>query len=430
LISGFIILTLLIFLSAFFSGSESAFISLGEIDLIEISKSGKKNAKKLAGLIENRERLLSTILIGNNIVNIAANALNTSITINYTHLLGVSEEADVTLSAIGLAFIILLFGEIVPKSIALTHNRNISLFVSPVILVLEVILSPVLFFFDGASKALNRILSGKESRNSHISEKTVINIVSKGKELGVINDSEKELIQNVFIFDEREVYPVMTPRTAVFALEKSLTLGEAREAMLEKLFTRIPIYEGSIDNITGIVNLKNVFRHLLEGRQDMKLSELSEKPLFIYETLSLTSLLEQFKSSQNHIAIVVDEFGGMAGIVTLEDILEELVGEIFDEKDIVTSLIRKTGERSWIANGKADIITINKHIDGKILIDGEFETLQGLIMSNLDRLPTAGDNLTVGSHRFTVKKMKRNEILTVSILYEPAPHPAKESGQY
>jgi magnesium and cobalt exporter, CNNM family len=418
LIPGIITLVVLIFLSAFFSGTESAFISLSEIDLIEISKSGKKNGKVLARLIENKERLLSTILIGNNLANIAATALNTTLAIHYAPLMEISEEVSVAISAAGLVIVILIFGEIVPKSIAINHNRCIALFVSPLIAFLSILLTPFLFFFDGISKAVNRLLTGKDRKDSEISEKTVINIISKGEEIGVINESEKELIKNVFLFDEREVYPVMTPRTAVFALEETMTLGEAEKSVLAKQFTRIPIYSGSIDNITGIVNLKNVFRHLLADRHEMQLKELSRKPLFIYETLSLTSLLEQFKSAQNHMAIVVDEFGGMAGLVTLEDILEELVGEIYDEKDIVTSLIRPAGENSWVINGKTDIMTINKSVEGEILIDGEFETLQGLIMSNLDRLPVVGDTFVIEPHRFTVKKMKRNEILSVFVEYK------------
>ncbi|MBT4088458.1 MAG: HlyC/CorC family transporter [Deltaproteobacteria bacterium] len=423
MIIGIITLVLLIFLSAFFSGTESAFVSLSEIDLIEISKSRKKNRKTLIKLIENKERLLSTILIGNNVVNIAATSLNTILALQYAHLLGISEELSVMLSATGLAFTILLFGEIAPKSIAITHNRSISLFISPIIAFLSVLLTPILYFFDGISKAINSMLTGKTHRDFAISEKTVINIVARGQEMGVINESEEELIKNVFIFDEREVYPVMTPRTAVFGLEETLTLGEAQESMLEKQFTRVPIYAGSIDNITGIVNLKNVFKHLLDNRHDMQLRELSQKPLYIYETLSLTSLLEQFKSEQNHMAIVVDEFGGMAGIVTLEDILEELVGEIYDEKDVMTSSIRQSGENSWVINGKTDIVTINKNISGQIIIDGEFETLQGLIMSNLDRLPVVGDTLKIKPHQFTVKTMKRNEIMSVFVEYTCSDEP-------
>ncbi len=414
MITGIIFLVILICLSAFFSGMESAFISLGDIDLIEISKSDKKNRKLLVKLLENKEKLLGTILIGNNVVNIAATALNTTLAIKYSLDSGLSEELTVTISAAVLTITILIFGEIVPKSVALAHNRTLALFNAPVIWFLGGILTPANFFLDKISKFVNRLLRGKEPKSS-ITENTVINVVSKGEELGVIKETEKELIQNVFLFDEREVYPVMTPRTAVFALEDSKTLDEVQDELLEKQYTRIPVYAESIDNITGIVNLKVVLKYMLENRKDVALRKLAQKPLFIYETMSLTSLLEKFKSEKNHLAIVVDEFGGMAGIVTLEDILEELVGEIYDEKDEDTSLIRKLGEEKWLVRGRIDIITLNKYIPGNIEIDGEFETLQGLIMSKLDRLPIIGDVLNINPHRFTVSKMRKNQILTVLV---------------
>ena len=418
MVTGIIALTLLIFLSAFFSGMESAFISLGEIDLIEISKSGKKNRDILLKLLENKEKLLSTILVGNNIVNIAATALNTVLAIYYSTWLGLSEEMAVILFSSALAITILLFGEIAPKSIAISHNMGISLYMAPVILLLSRILYPVNYIFDKISKFLIVLFRGKGTKVG-ITEKTVINVISKGEELGFIKETEKNLIQNVFLFDEREVYPVMTPRTSVFALDESLLLSEVKKELLEKQFSRIPVYSDSIDNITGIINLKTVFRELLSEHENLKLKELAQKPLFVYETLSLTSLLEQFQSEQNHMAIVVDEFGGMAGIVTLEDILEELVGEIYDEKDEVSSLIQKPGEDKWLISGRIDIVTINKYISGEISIDGEFETLQGLIMSKLDHLPVVGDTLSIAPHRFTVKKMKKNEILSVVVEYIP-----------
>lgn len=414
MITGIIFLVILVFLSAFFSGMESAFISLGEIDLIEISKSGRKNHKILLKLLENKEKLLSTILIGNNVVNISATALNTTLAIHYSAELGLSEELTVMISAAILTLTILLFGEIVPKSIAINHNRKMALFNAPIIWLLSTLLSPFSFFLDKFSKLINLLFQSK-SQSSQITESTVINVVSKGEELGVIKETEKELIQNVFLFDEREVYPVMTPRTAVFALEDSLLLGDVQDELMEKQFSRIPVYAEAIDNITGILNLKTVFKELLENKKDVPLRQLAQKPLFVYETMSLTSLLEKFKSEQNHMAIVVDEFGGMAGIVTLEDILEELVGEIYDEKDEITSLIRKLGDKKWVVRGRIDIVTINKYIPGTIEIDGEFETLQGLIMSKLNRLPVVGDSLYIPPHQFTVSKMRKNQILSVVV---------------
>jgi magnesium and cobalt exporter, CNNM family len=419
LITGIIFLLILVLLSAFFSGMESAFISLSEIDLIEISNSGKKNSRLLLALLENKEKLLSTILIGNNVVNIAATALNTTLAIKYSRELGLSPEITVTISAVVLTITILIFGEIVPKSIAIAHNRSLALLNSPVIRFLSLVLTPINFFLQKISRFVNYLFRDKEQKNG-ITEDTVINVVSKGEELGVIKESEKKLIQNVFLFDEREVYPVMTPRPAVFALQDTLTLGEVQDELLDKQFSRIPVYSETIDNITGILNLKTVFRELLANQKDVPLKKLAQKPLFVYETMSLTSLLEKFKSEQNHMAVVVDEFGGMAGVVTLEDILEELVGEIYDEKDEESSLIRKLGENRWLVRGRLDIITLNKYIPGEIEIDGEFETVQGLIMSNLNRLPVVGDSLCIIPHQFTVSKMRKNQILTVVLEYLPA----------
>jgi putative hemolysin len=418
LATGITILVVLIFLSAFFSGIESAFVSLGEIDLIEIGRSSKKNRKILLKLLENKEKLLSTILIGNNAVNISATALNTVLAVHYAAKMGVSEEVAVTVSAVVLAIIILLFGEVSPKSIAISHNQKLSLLAAPIILVLSILLSPLSYFSDKIGKFMVFIFRGHDHNERQISESTVINVVSKGQEQGVIKETEKNLIKNVFLFDEREVYPVMTPRTAVFALKEDLILADVQDQLLEKQFSRVPIYADSIDNITGIINLKAVFRNLLKDRKDSKLKQLADKPLFVYETLSLSALLEKFKAEQTHMAVVVDEYGGMAGVVTLEDILEELVGEIYDEKD-EASLIRKVGDEKWMISGRTDIITINKGISGEIELEGEFETLQGLIMSKLERLPIVGDVLYVNPHQLTVMKMRQNEIVSVIVEYQP-----------
>ena len=405
--------------SAFFSGIESAYISLGEIDRIEVEKSKSKNRKILLKLLDNHERLLSTILIGNNLANIGASAWNTAIAIKVAPLLGIPSEWSVSLFAVGLTLVILLFGEITPKTIALVHNRRIALWTAPLLMALGMLFLPVSYFFDKISKFLNRIFVGKGGRGHAITESTVINVVSKGEELGVINEKEKTLIQNVFLFDEREVYPIMTPRTSVFALEENLTLAEVQSEMMERQFSRVPIFQDTIDNITGVVHLKTVCRELLNDRRDIPLKDLAQKTIFIYETLSLSALLEQFQAEQNHMAIVVDEFGGMAGVVTLEDILEELVGEIFDEKDVAVVPIRKLAEESWMIAGAVDIQSINKEISGEISVKGEYETLQGLIMSHLERIPVVGDSFYLEPHQFTVMQMNKHSVTSAKIVYQP-----------
>ena len=419
MILSFTILLILIVLSGFFSGIETAFISLSEIDLIEIEKSNRKNRRILLHLLDNKEKLLSTILTCNNIVNISASALNTILAPMYAPILGISEGLSIILSAGVLTIVILLFSEITPKSIALYHNVELSLVFAPVISVISVLFSPITYFFDKFSKILNQIFTTKNSKKHNLSEKTIINVVSRGEELGVINENEKNLIQNVFLFDEREVYPIMTPRTSVFALMDSMRLSEVKNELLEEQYSRVPIYNDTIDNITGIINLKTVYSHILNHKQDSRLIDLAQDPIFIYETLKISALLEQFRLKHNHMAIVMDEFGGMAGLVTLEDVLEELVGEIYDEKDEIDISIRQIEPEKWLINGNIDIITINKKIKGEIPPEGGFEVLQGLIMSNLERIPLIGDSLFIDPHRYEVVSMKKNEVTSVIIEYQP-----------
>ena len=419
MILGFTTLLILIVLSGFFSGIETAFISLGEIDLIEIEKSNRKNNRILLRLLDNKEKLLSTILTCNNIVNIAASALNAILAPLYAPILGISEGLSIILSAGILTIVILLFSEITPKSLAMNYNIGLSLLFAPVVFGISVLFSPITYFFDKFSKILNQIFTTKSSKKHNLSEKTIINIVSKGEELGVINENEKNLIQNVFLFDEREVYPIMTPRTSVFALMDSMRLSEVKNELLEKQYSRVPIYNDTIDNITGIINLKTVYSHILNHKQDSRLIDLAQDPIFIYETLKISALLEQFRLKHNHMAIVMDEFGGMAGLVTLEDVLEELVGEIYDEKDEIDISIRQIEPEKWLINGNIDIITINKKIKGEIPPEGGFEVLQGLIMSNLERIPLIGDSLFIDPHRYEVVSMKKNEVTSVIIEYQP-----------
>jgi putative hemolysin len=420
LISGFLFLGLLLIGSAFFSGSETAFFTLSSVDLVEIENSEYRNRDILLKLISKRDKLLTTILIGNNIVNIAASALTTKLAIQYTPILGFAEEYTITLFAAILTVIVLFSGEIVPKSIAMIYNRQLSLFFAPIMYFLSIVLQPISFIFDRGSLLIKKLLSSTKDRHGEITESTVINVVNKGQQLGVINNTEKDLIENVFLFDEREVDSVMTPRTKSFTLSDSLTIEEAIDEILDRRFTRIPLYSKNIDNITGILNVKKVMNELLRGDRKKKLSELAHKPFFVYETLPLSSLLKQFKTQRNLLAIVVDEFGGVAGLITMEDILEELVGEIFDEKDEVIQEIKQIGEFKWLIKGRTDIIAINKRIKGiksRIEEEEDYDTLQGFIMSSLERIPSVGDILTVDFLKFTVMRMHGNEIQLVMVEY-------------
>ena len=392
-------------------------ISLGQLDRLEIEKSKHPQVKNLLLLLQNKDRLLSTLLVGNNLVNVGASALATTMAINYAALMGWVEELTVTLAAVALTLLILFFGEITPKNFALKHNRAIALATTPLVRLIALVLYPASALLSWAS----RLMVGKHDDTHKISESTVINVVNKGEELGVINETEKSLIEKVFLFDEREVYPIMTPRTKVFALREECTLEAAQEEMLTNLYSRVPVYAESIDNITGIVNLKEVFKELLSGGAKKTLKELASKPLFVYETMGVSDLLERFRTLRTHIAIVVDEYGGLSGIITLEDLLEELVGEIFDEKDQDAQPGKKIGTGKWMVSGEMDLLTLNREIEGELNEEGDFETMQGLIMHRLKRLPKTGDRLQVREHRLTVMRMKQNRILQVMVEFLPHP---------
>ncbi|MDX2470261.1 MAG: hemolysin family protein [SAR324 cluster bacterium] len=420
MITGFIVLGLLLVLSAFFSGVESAFINLGDLEILEIEKEETRNAKILLKLLENKERLLSVILIGNNLSNIGASSLATAIAISYSKTSDFSEEATVAMAAGTLTLFILLFGEITPKSLAIAHSRKISLDAGPIILFLSWVFYPLAVILDVISSAITKISrGGEEGEENLISEVTVINVVNKGEEQGAINEREKTMIENVFLFDDREVYPIMTPRPKVFALNEESTLDEVKEELLTHQFSRIPIFKKNIDQIDGVVQLTTLLQALLAGKGGEQLKNFGNKPLFVYETLAISTLLERFRNEGNHLAVVVDEYGGMAGIVTLEDILEELVGEIFDEKDTIQDPIRPMGFQKWLVAGSTDLVAINREITGaNFNEDGSFESIQGLIMSSLERLPKTGDLLKVGEHLLTVMKMRQNEIISVMIEYQ------------
>ena len=411
---GYLVLTFLILFSSFFSGMEIAFFSLSELDLVEIENSKSRNRNILLGLLKDREKLLTTILVGNNVINIIASSLVGIFSVHIANTSNYSIQAVAGLFTGILTVVILFFGEIFPKNIAINHNKSLALFFSPAMLSLSTGLLPITFIFHRLSLLINRIFLPKNTGVS-ITESTVINVVKKGKELGVINQTETDLIQNVFVFDQREVSSIMTPRTSVFVLHDSSTIGEVLELLLEKGYSRIPIYSNVVDNITGIIIFKQILKELILGNKQVKLKALATKPKFVYETASISSLLDQFRQERTHLAVIVDEFGGMSGIVTLEDILEELVGEIFDETDVFFDAIKNIGPNKWLVQGRLDLITLNRKIQSTITIDEQYDTIQGLVMTQLNRVPRIGDKIEIENYRFTVMKMNKNEIQMVLI---------------
>jgi Mg2+/Co2+ transporter CorB len=330
-----IVLIVLLFLSAFFSGSETALVSISRLRVRHLVKHRKPGAKELKKLKEDPKRLLITILIGNNLVNVSASALATLIAMDIF-------KSNAVSYAIGImTFLILVFGEITPKSFATYHNRKIALLVAKPILFLSVILYPLVIFFDGIALFFMKIFGWGRKKKPVVTEAEIKSIVELGEDVGAIKKAEEVLIKNVFRFDDVEVEDIMTPKEKIFSLDAEKKLREVMPLILRKHYTRIPVYRDYPENIMGVISKNDILRCYANRKTDVPLRKIMKHIFYILDKRTIDVLLKQFLSKNIHLAVVMDENHVLRGIVTLEDVLEELVGEITDEKEIEHLKIKK-----------------------------------------------------------------------------------------
>lgn len=398
----FFILVVLLALSGFFSSAETALFSIS----MEKAKHAAKDKNRLNVLImrmkNDSHTLLTTILIGNNLVNVGASALATVVAIDFF-------EDNAVGNAVGIAtgvmtLLILVFGEIFPKSIATRNNIMIARIVIFPIYWLSFVFYPVIKILDFIPK-----ISGKIKKTPTVTEEELITIVEAVEEEGVIKEEEKELIRNIFDFDDINSSEIMTPRADMFVLESNKNLQ--MEDIIKSGFTRIPVIEGDIDHIIGIVHIKDLFRQQVESKEPVDIREVMRKPYFIPENKKLDTLLRQFKRQKQHMAIVVDEHGGVAGLITLEDVIEEIVGEISDETDKFEPHIVKVKSSEWIVLGKADIGEINKKVRMNIGESKEYDTFSGYVLEKIGRIPSEKERFEIDGFMITVKEMDGNRIM-------------------
>jgi putative hemolysin len=392
-----ILLIILLFLSAFFSSSETALFSISRTKARHLSKQrGKANAL-IYRLKEDPHRLLSTILIGNNIVNVAASALAAVLALRLfpNYALGLATGV--------MTFLILVFGEVFPKSMATRNNVLIARLIIFPIYWCSVLFWPVVFFLDFIPK-----LTGKIKRTPTVTEEELMTFVEVVEEEGEIKEEEKVLIHNIFEFDDTNASEIMTPRADMFVIEADAPLD--LKSITEEGFTRIPVIENTIDNVVGILNLKDVLAHQAQDKELPSVRQLMRPAYFVPEHKKLDSLLHQFKKRKNHMAIVVDEHGGVAGLITLEDALEELVGEIRDETDKEEPLIVKKKDKEWIVMGKTDIDAVNNVIGMHIPDSPEYSTFSGFMLERIGRIPSENEEFTVGEFNIIVKSKDGNRI--------------------
>lgn len=328
LVYSLILLGFLLFLSAFFSSSETALVSMSRLRVRHLLKQNKPGAKTLNKLKSDPKRLLITILICNNLVNVSASALATLIAIDIFKNNAVSFAIGIT------TFLLLLFGEITPKTFATYHNRRFSLLVARPIWFLSIILYPFVIIFDYLALFLMSLFGWEKKKKPVVTEAEIKSIVELGEDVGAIKKTEEALIKNVFRFDDVEVGDIMTPKKKIFSLESGQKLNNVISVVLKKPYTRIPLYRKSPEYIMGVINKNDILKCYAKNKKNTSLRKIMKNTFFILETSKIDLLLKQFLSKNIHLAVVIDDNHNIKSIVTLEDVLEELVGEITDEKEI------------------------------------------------------------------------------------------------
>ena len=386
----------LVALSAFFSASETAYTSLNRARLKSMANGGSRRAERALRLSEDYDRLLSGILIGNNIVNILSASLATVL---FVRLLG---GAGVSVSTAAMTVVVLMFGEIAPKSIAKERPERIALAFYPALSAILWLLTPITFLAACWQKLVYRVF--KPSDDHGITEEELITIVEEAESGGEIDEHESELIRSAIEFGDLTAEDILTPRVEIVAVEIGDSADEIARAFEESGRSRLPVYEESIDNIVGILHEKEFYR--LRGKAPLK--AMMTKPLCVVPSTQVDALLKLLQRTKNHMAVVMDEYGGVTGIVTMEDILEELVGDIWDEHDQVVEDIVALGEGEWRVAGGASLDDLREVAP----IDGEYDsvTVNGWVLEALGRFPQAGEQFDIGRLRVTVESADKRKI--------------------
>jgi len=404
-------------LSAFFSGSETALFSLTHIDLARLREQDTPSARRVIRLLQNPSRLLITILTGNTLVNICAATIATLFTARLSHDFGFSERWGIFIEVIVVTFILLVFAEITPKVLAV---KNAMRFAPRVSLVLDLLSG----FFYPVSFALNRLtqlLSKKLvfGKKKFLSEEEIKALIEIGEEKGTIREQERVMIDSIFQFGEKTVREIMVPRVDMVCVSTKATLEEVAELVREKGFSRFPLYEEQVDNIKGIIHVKDLIPFLNRqktGRID--LIKLARPAYFVPESRKIDELLRDFQRNKIHMAVVVDEYGGTSGLVTLEDVIEEIVGEIQDEYDQEAPLYSRIDSHTYLVDARIDLHELNEILEETLPIEGDYETLGGFIYNLTASIPKEGDVIHFKNYEFHVEKLEGQRISKVRILYK------------
>ena len=408
-----IVLIVLLLLSAFFSSAETSLTTVNKLRIRSLVEEGNKRAKIISNLIENPSKMISAILIGNNIVNIAASALTTTLIIN----LGLG-----TYTAVGtgiLTLLVLIFGEITPKTLATIHAEKMAFIYAPVISLLTKLLTPVIFLLNKLSGVFLLLFRVDPNAKTNVmTENELLTIVEVSHEDGVIESEERLMITNVVDFGDSLAKDVMVPRIDMAFADVEMTYDELVAAFEKDMYTRLPVYSETRDNVIGIINMKDVF-FFRGNKEDFNIKDFLRTPYFTYEYKKTSELLRELKKATNSLAIVLDEYGATAGLLTIEDLIEEIVGEIRDEYDTdEEDAIQKTAENEYTILGVTKLDEINEILELGLESE-DYDSIAGHVIHLLDHLPTEGETVTEGACTYKVVAMDKNRIDKISLVIDP-----------
>ena len=415
----FLTLAILVLLSALISGAEIGFFSVNETRLRALAEEGGKRATLALRLRANPQRLLLTLEFVDNLVNVWAATVAALITVD---LFG---DDYLAMTTGVLTFVLLIYADVVPKSLAARHSVPLVLAVAYPVFWLERLFSPIRFLLE---PLVDWHTGGKGMAAPYVTEEELKIMLDEGGKAGSIEHEEVKMIKNVFQLNDITAKDAMTPRIYVFALDGKLLLRDVKEQLFKSKFSRIPVYEGTLDNVTGVLYKNTALIELAQGHEDIRLKDIAQPVPFVPATKVADDLMKQFRQEHRHIAVVVNEFGGMMGIVTLEDLLEEVVGEIMDETDITEELIKRIGKNQILVHGRTEVRRINEFF--KTEFEDESNTISGLIQQRLGRIPVVGEEIPVESCRLVVHEADARSIKSVQIFKEDKPAaPAEPSGK-
>ncbi|MCR5296886.1 MAG: hemolysin family protein [Clostridiales bacterium] len=404
-------LILCILLSAFFSATETAFSASNRVKLKTVDGPRKERAQTALGLLEKYDSLLTTVLICNNIVNIAGTAIATVLFTMF--IFKGQENVGATVASAVMTVLVLFLGEVGPKTLAKQQPEKFAMSVSPVVRVLVILLKPLDLLFSLWRKLLSKLVK-PDPEESQIEEE-LITIIDEAQTEGDIEEDEGELIRSAIEFNDQDASDIMTPRVDVTAIEDTATPEEAAELFRKTWYSRIPVYHEDLDHIVGILNEKDFYKMTHEGCQDI--TKIMKEPVFAPASLSISNLLKQFRTSQTHLVILLDEYGGTEGIVTMEDVLEELVGEIYDEHDEVEEEVVEQEDGTVIADGNMQLQELLEKYEIENKYDAD--TVGGWASEMLEKVPEVGDTFRVDHYEFTVTEMDGFRVLRIQVTALP-----------